>query len=45
MLARVRASYRRQASQPGWVAIDGERPIDAVAVDVANAAATALARQ
>jgi dTMP kinase len=45
MLARVRASYRRQAAQPGWVAIDGERPIDAVAADVATAAASALARR
>jgi dTMP kinase len=42
MLGRVRASYRRQAAQAGWVAIDGERPIDAVAADVANAAASAL---
>ena len=24
LLARVRSSYRRQASQPGWVVIDGE---------------------
>jgi dTMP kinase len=44
MLARVRASYRRQAQQRGWVAIDGERPIEAVAADVATAAASALAR-
>ena len=43
MLGRVRASYRRQAAQAGWVAIDGERPIDAVAADVATAAASALA--
>jgi dTMP kinase len=43
MLGRVRASYHRQAVQPGWVAIDGERPIDAVAADVATAAASALA--
>ncbi len=42
MLGRVRASYRRQAAQAGWVAIDGERPIDAVAADVATAAASAL---
>jgi dTMP kinase len=42
MLGRVRASYWRQASQPGWAAIDGERPIEIVAVDVATAAASAL---
>ncbi len=45
MLARVRASYRRQAAQPGWIAIDGERPIEAVAADVASAATSALARR
>jgi dTMP kinase len=44
MLERVRVSYRRQASQPGWIAIDGERPIDQVAADVATGAATALGR-
>lgn len=44
MLERVRASYRRQASQPGWARIDGERPIEAVAEDVSRAAATALAQ-
>lgn len=37
MLERVRASYRRQAAQPGWLAIDGERPIDVVAADVLQA--------
>jgi dTMP kinase len=45
MLARVRGSYRKQAAQPGWVAIDGERPIDAVAADVATAVMSALARR
>ena len=44
MLERVRVSYRRQSQRPGWVAIDGERPIDVVAADVATAVATALAR-
>ncbi len=43
MLARVRSSYGRQAVQPGWAAIDGERPIEAVAADVATAAAEVLA--
>ncbi len=44
MLERVRVSYRRQAAQPGWAAIDGERPIEAVAADVAMAAASVLGR-
>jgi dTMP kinase len=43
MLGRVRASYRRQAAQAGWIAIDGERPVEAVAADVATAAASLLA--
>jgi dTMP kinase len=43
MLERVRVSYRRQAAGPGWVAIDGERAIDAVAADVTRAAWTLLA--
>jgi dTMP kinase len=45
LLARVRASYRRQAAGPGWAAIDGERPVEAVAADVANAVGPALARR
>ena len=44
MLERVRVSYRRQAARPGWVAIDGERPIDEVAADVTQAAWRALAQ-
>jgi dTMP kinase len=44
MLERVRVSYRRQALGPGWAAIDGERPIEVVAADVATAVATALSR-
>ena len=43
MLERVRISYRRQAAGSGWVAIDGERPIDEVAADVTRAAWTLLA--
>jgi thymidylate kinase len=43
MLERVRVSYRRQAAGAGWVAIDGERAIDAVAADVTHAAWTLLA--
>jgi dTMP kinase len=37
MLARVRASYHRQAAANGWVRLDGERPKDQVAEDVFNA--------
>jgi dTMP kinase len=44
MLERVRVSYRRQAAGPGWIAIDGERSIGAVAADVSSAVSTALAR-
>jgi dTMP kinase len=42
MLERVRVSYRRQARNPCWAAIDGERPIEVVAADVATAVASAL---
>ena len=38
MLARVRDSYRRQASAGGWVVLDGERPKDTIAADVYAAA-------
>jgi dTMP kinase len=34
LLARVRESYRRQASQPGWVVIDGDRSKDEIADDI-----------
>jgi dTMP kinase len=44
MLERVRVSYRRQAASPGWVTIDGERPVEEVAADVATAVSTALGR-
>ena len=44
LLARVRASYSRQAAQPGWHRIDGERQADAVASDVATIVSTRLAR-
>jgi dTMP kinase len=42
LLAHVRESYRRQASQEGWLRLDGERPRDAVSVDVVNAVVTRL---
>ena len=34
LLERVRASYQRQAADPNWVRIDGERTKDEVAEDV-----------
>ncbi len=34
LLARVRSSYHRQADQPNWVRIDGERTKDQIADDV-----------
>jgi dTMP kinase len=37
LLSRVRDSYRRQAQASNWVRLDGERPKDAVAVDVLEA--------
>ena len=42
LLARVRASYQRQARQPGWQLIDGARDKDAVTADVTNAVRTKL---
>jgi len=43
MLERVRRSYQRQAAAQQWVVLDGERPKDAVAMDVFNAVAPLLA--
>lgn len=37
LLRRVRDSYRRQARQPGWIMIDGERPKPEVAAAVQSA--------
>ena len=34
---RVRDSYRQQAEQSGWVQVDGEQPVDAVAAAIAAA--------
>ena len=39
---RVRESYRRQAAGPGWVVLDGERPMDAIAADVFSAVTARL---
>lgn len=40
--ARVRESYRRQAAEFHWVVLDGERPKDAIAVDVYDAASESI---
>jgi dTMP kinase len=45
LLSRVRDSYRRQASQHGWLRLDGERPREAVAADVIKAVSTRLERR
>jgi dTMP kinase len=45
LLSRVRDSYQRQAAQPRWVRLDGQRPRDAVSADVLSAVATRLARR
>ena len=42
MQRRVRESYRRQAIEQNWVVLDGERPRDAIAADVFNAATSRL---
>jgi len=34
LLSRVRESYRRQTSQPGWTLVDGEQPKDAIAAEI-----------
>ena len=44
LLARVRESYHRQATAPGWRRLDGERPREAVAVDVLSAVRALLPR-
>ena len=43
LLSRVRASYRRQATQLGWTVIDGEQPKDAIAAEIARVVAARLA--
>jgi dTMP kinase len=45
LLARVRASYRRQAAAAGWVRLEGERPKAAVTADVIGAVEQQLAPQ
>lgn len=43
LLERVRESYRRQASAPGWITINAERDKDAVSADVISAVRSRLA--
>jgi len=43
LLGRVRESYRRQAMQPNWMLIDGERTKDQIADDVLDAVTARLA--
>lgn len=42
LLGRVRESYRRQATQPQWLRLDGERDRSDVAADVVAAVAARL---
>ena len=42
LLARVRASYHRQASAQDWLVLDGERSKDAIAADVFSAVGSRL---
>jgi dTMP kinase len=39
LLTRVRESYRRQAEQPHWVRIDGERPKDEISAEIVRVVA------
>jgi dTMP kinase len=34
LLGRVRGSYQRQAAQPGWTLLDGDRPKDVIAAEI-----------
>ena len=43
MQSRVRASYRRQAADGGWIVLDGERTKDLIAEEVFRQAASRLA--
>lgn len=45
LLSRVRQSYRRQASAPGWILIDGEQSPSSVTTAVLNALATLSVRR
>ena len=43
MQARVRESYRRQATEGGWIVLDGERAKGAIAADVFSVVTARLA--
>ena len=42
LLTRVRESYRRQATQPSWVRVEGEQPKDQIAAEIARVVAERL---
>lgn len=42
MLARVRESYQRQSTQPGWLLLDADRAPDLVAADIVRAVSARL---
>jgi dTMP kinase len=42
LLARVRASYARQAVEPGWATVNGEQPMSEVGADIVSAVWPAL---
>jgi dTMP kinase len=42
LLARVRASYQRQAQAPGWLLLDGQHGVDEVAAEVMRAVRSRL---
>jgi dTMP kinase len=44
LLSRVRDSYHRQASEGGWLRLDGERPKADVSADVVRAVAARLSQ-
>lgn len=45
LLARVRSSYQRQAADPRWVRLDGERSRADIAADVIELVSTRLGRR
>jgi dTMP kinase len=44
LLTRVRESYRHQATQPGWVRVDGERAKDDITADIERIVRALFAR-
>ncbi len=45
LLTRARQSYLRQAEQPDWLCVDGSRPVDDLAEELAKAVVSRLARR